>query len=63
MDIEKKKLELFAVLLELETEIGVLGRNIVKAREDLAKVCTMDDAKEFDQSHDLEEGLTHIQLF
>ena len=63
MDIEKKKVELFAVLLELETEIWILSRNIEKARGDLANVHSLDDAKAFDRSHDLEEGLKHIQLF
>lgn len=63
MDIEKKKVELFSVLMELETDIGILSRNIAKAYEDLANVKTLDDAKEFDKNHDLEDGLKHIQLF
>ena len=63
MDIEKKKVELFSVLMELETEIVILSRNIAKAYEDLANVKTLDDAKEFDENHDLEDGLKHIQLF
>ena len=63
MDIEKKKVELFSVLMELETEIVILSRNIAKAYEDLANVKTLDDAKEFDGNHDLEDGLKHIQLF
>lgn len=63
MDIEKKKVELFAVLMELEANIKVLSNNIAKAYEDLANVHTMEDAKQFDESHDLEEGLKHIELF
>lgn len=63
MDIEKKKVELFAVLMELEADIKVLSNNIAKAYEDLANVHTMEDAKQFDESHDLEEGLKHIELF
>ena len=62
MDIEKQKLELFAVLMELETEIKILSTNIAKAQVDLANVRTMDDAKEFDENHDLEEGLKYIRL-
>lgn len=49
--------------MELEREIVILSKNITKAQMDLAKVQTMGDAKEFDKSHDLEEGLKHIQLF
>lgn len=63
MDIEKKKVELFAILMELEADIKALSNNIAKAYEDLANVHTMEDAKQFDESHDLEEGLKHIELF
>lgn len=63
MNIEKKKGELLAVLAELDAEIKTLSDRIAKAREDLANVYTMDDAKRFDENCDLEKGLKHIQLF
>lgn len=63
MNIEKKKDELLAVLAELDAEIKILSDRIAKAREDLANVYTMDDAKRFDENCDLEKGLKHIQLF
>ena len=63
MDVEKKRAELLAILAELDAEIQTLSDRITKAREDLANVYTVDDAKQFDESHDLEKGLKHIQLF
>lgn len=63
MNIEKKKDELLAVLAELDAEIKTLSDRIAKAREDLANVYTMDDAKRFDENCDLEKGLKPIQLF
>lgn len=63
MDIEKKKAELFAILAELDAEIQTLSDRVTKAREDLANVYTVDDVKRFDENHDLEKGLKHIQLF
>lgn len=63
MDIEKKKAELFAILAELDDEIQTLSDRIIKAREDLANVYTVDDAKRFDENCDLEKGLKYIRLF
>lgn len=63
MDIEQRKVEMFAVLEEVEADIATLKKNIARAREDLPKVQTEAEAKVFDQSHDLEEGLKHIELF
>lgn len=63
MDIEKKKAELFAILAELDAEIQTLSDRVTKARKDLANVYTVDDAKRFDENHELEKGLKHIQLF
>ena len=62
MDIEKKKAELFAILAELDAEIQTISDRIAKAREDLANVYTEDDAKQFAENCDLEEGLEHILL-
>lgn len=63
MDIEKKKVEIFAILAELDADILTLSDRIAKAREDLANVYTVNDAKRFDENYDLENGLKHIQLF
>ena len=59
MDVEKKRDELLSILEELDA----ISDRIAKAREDLANVHTADDAKRFDENHDLEKGLKHIQLF
>ncbi len=63
MNIEKKRNEMLAILAELDAEIRILSDRIAKAREDLANVYTVDDAKRFDENCDLEKGLKHIQLF
>ena len=63
MNIEQRKVEMFAVLAEVEADIETLKKNIASAREDLPKVQTKAEAKAFDRSHDLEEGLKHIELF
>lgn len=63
MDIEKKRNELLAILAELDAEIRILSDRIAKAREDLANVYTVDDAKRFDENCDLEKDLKHIRLF
>ena len=63
MDIEKKRNEMLGILAELDAEIRILSDRIAKAREDLANVYTVDDAKRFDENCDIEKGLKHIQLF
>lgn len=63
MDVEKKRDELLAILAELDAEIRILSDRVAKAREDLANVYTVDDARRFDENCDLEKGLKHIQLF
>lgn len=63
MDVEKRRNEMLAILTELDAEIRILSDRIAKAREDLANVYTVDDAKRFDENCDLEKGLKHIQLF
>lgn len=63
MDIEKRRNEMLAILAELDAEIQILSDRIAKAREDLANVYTVDDAKRFEENCDFEKGLKHIQLF
>ena len=62
-DIEARKKDVFMKLDTLEYELGVLAERVLKAREDLKKVTTQDEARAFDETHDLEDGLTTIQLF
>lgn len=63
MNVGKRRDELLAILTELDAEIRILSDRIEKAREDLANVYTVDDAKRFDENCDLEKGLKHIRLF
>lgn len=63
MDIEKRRNEMLAILAELDAEIRILSYRVAKAREDLANVYTVDDAKRFVENCDLEKGLKRIQLF
>ena len=63
MDIEKQRDELLANLAELDADIQTLSDRIIKAREDLVNIYTVDDAKRFDENCDLEKGLKHIRLF
>lgn len=63
MDIEKRRNEMVAILAELDAEIRILSDRVAKAREDLANVYTVDDAKRFVENCDLEKGLKRIQLF
>lgn len=62
MNVEKKRAEMFVILTELDAEIQTLSDRIAKAREDLANVYTVDDAKRFDENCDLEKGLKYIRL-
>lgn len=62
MDIEKKKAEMFAILADVDAEIQTISDRIAKAREDLANVYTVDDAKRFAENCDLDGGLEHILL-
>lgn len=62
MNIGQQKSRLYDILTEVEADIETLKKNIEKARADLATVQTEAEAKAFDQSHDLEAGLKHIEL-
>ena len=62
-DIEKRKRELRVILAEIERDIETLQANISKLREDMDGVNTETDLAEFDEAHDLERGLKHIELY
>lgn len=63
VDIEKRKRELRVILAELERDIETLQANISKLREDMDVVNTETDLVAFDEAHDLERGLKHIELY
>lgn len=63
MSIEEMKTDFLRDLEELLADIDTLRENAMIARADLGKVNTEEDAKVFDATHDLEDGLKHIQLF
>ena len=63
VDVEKRKKELHAILAELERDIETLQVNISKIREDMDSVNTETDLAAFDEAHDLERGLKHIELY
>ena len=63
VDVEKKKKELHVILAELERDIETLQANISKLREDMDSVNTETDLEAFDEQHDLERGLKHIELY
>lgn len=63
VDVEKKKAELRVILAEIERDIETLQENISKLREDMDWVNTETDLVAFDEAHDLERGLKHIELY
>lgn len=63
MDVELRKDKLLVNLRDLEGEARELIDRIAKARADLGRVKTEEDARKFDETHDLEEGFKQIRLF
>lgn len=63
VDVEKRKAELRVILAEIERDIETLQENISKLREDMDWVNTETDLVAFDEAHDLERGLKHIELY
>lgn len=63
VDTEKRKRELCVILAEIERDIEMLQANISKLREDMDNVNTETDLAAFDEAHDLERGLKHIELY
>ena len=62
--LAQRKCEILIRLDELEKhDIPKLLENIGRIRQDLFNVETPEQAKEFDETHDPEEGLIHIRLF
>lgn len=63
VNVEKRKNELHVILAELERDIETLQANISKLRKDMDSVNTETDLAAFDEAHDLERGLKHIELY
>lgn len=63
VDVEKRKEELRVILAEIERDIETLQANISKLREDMDSVNAEAGLTAFDEAHDLERGLKHIELY
>ena len=63
MNIDLRKNEMLLQLQKLRRECEKLIERTHTYREDLLKVNTEEEAKKFDETHDLEEGLETIRLF
>lgn len=63
MDIENRKQKLLSELQELRTECEILIKRTYAYQEELLKVKTEAEAIKFDETHDIEEGLSLIRLF
>lgn len=63
VDVEKRKEDLRVILAEMERDIETLQANISKLRADMDDVNTETDLAAFDEAHDLERGLKHIELY
>lgn len=63
MNIGIRKNEILVGLKKIREECEILIRRTISYEKDLLKVNTEEEAKVFDQTHNLEEGLKHIRLF
>lgn len=63
MYIEQKKEEILITLRNLEDEARQLIFRCATARGDLYSVKTEEDLQKYYDSHDLEYGFKHIELF
>ena len=63
MDIESIRKEALEKLDKLRKECEILIERTQVYRQDILNVKTEEDAKQFDETHDIEEGLEIIRLF
>lgn len=63
MNIDVRKQQMLVELQQIRAECEILIERTYAYREDLLKVKTVEEAQEFDRTHDLEEGLRYISLF
>lgn len=62
MDIESRRKEALEELEKLRKECEILIERTKVYREDILNVKTEEDAKQFDKTHDIEQGLEIIRL-
>lgn len=63
MNIEARINQLVKELSEIRKECEILIERTYTFREDLLKIKTEEEARSFDNTHDIEDGLKHIRLF
>ena len=63
MDIESRRKEALEKLDKLRKECEILIERTQVYREDILNVKTEEDAKHFDETHDIEQGLEIIRLY
>lgn len=63
MNIDIRKQQMLVELQRVRAECEILIERTYAFREDLLKVKTEEEAKRFDETHDIEEGLKRIRLF
>lgn len=63
MDIQKCKEKMFRELDAIEIDIERLKINIQNIRDVLPGVQSEEDARNFDETMDVEYGLKHIRIF
>ena len=63
MNIDLRKNEMLLQLQKLRKECEILIERTYIYREDLLNVKNEEEARKFDETHDLEEGLEIIRLF
>jgi predicted metal-dependent peptidase len=63
INIDVRIKQLIAELAQVRNECEILIERTHTYEEDLLKVKTEEQARAFDNTHDIEEGLSHIRLF
>lgn len=63
MNLDVRIQEILVELEQIRQECEILLERTYSYREDLLKIKTEEEAKEFDRTHDIEEGLNYIHLF
>ena len=63
MDIESRKNEALETLEKIRQECEILIERTQVYRDDILNVKTEEDVEQFDETHNIEEGLEIIRLF
>ncbi len=62
-DLTYDKEKVFRKLSELEEEIPILLQRVKKAKIEVMKIQTLEDADRFQEENDLDGDLMHIEVF